>query len=957
MDAVLTNEEYLPREGTSLPSVLAARDTDGPIRGRANEQTAIADALARLRRGAGGVVVLRGASGIGKSRLLREAVRLATGSGFRVAEARTDRDARLIPLAPVMDAFGTGDRPIVDRTRFRSIARDPEARYWLLQQLQDDLERAASATGVVVAIDDLQWCDTTTLAVLRSLTRRLADVPVLWVLAVRTEDEDPSVAATVHDLATKGRVLDLGPLDVDATAAMVADLLGAEPDRTVLQAADRAENTPLLVVELVRGLVEEDLLDFADGTATMPRPGLPVTFGASVRRTLRQLSRPTQQVVQVGAVLGRAFTVQALAALLERPVHRLLPEVQEAIGAGVLVDEGQRLAFRHDVIREAAESMIPLAVRDVLIRQGAEELLRQGVEPLSVASRIAAVAEPGDLRAADLLRTVAIELAETDAEQASVLALRAADLARGTPSMPSVVADVLPLLWHSGRVADARALMEDVGGQLEPEDDARLRLALARLQTETSASDALHSVEAALRLPGVSAGLRSRLLALRALNLAHSGRHEDLRTALESTGTEPDPAARATFEASASVLAFNEARFTDATRLITSAMSRMAGLERSSTTWLPEGLWVAFLANSLGETERAARIAEANAIETRSNHLARAMASWMMLRTRVLFDLGALEDAKTLAESVLDLAEDLELGGFAALTAGAVLFRVALAQADRAAVERYRHFADALRSDPTFERAGTWLLVLEADACGAADDAVALSEAAWRTLEDPVSSMSSPADFSDDVHLVRIALRGGRLDRVARIEDVARRRAEANPENDLCAGIWLHVHGLVHESAESLRQAVARLRSVSRRLVLAAALEDLGQLARPESLAEAVEAWQESARLCNEAVATRDAERVRRRLREAGVTYRAATTEQAVTGLTARELQVVERIAAGLTTQQIASDLFISTHTVISHVRHVYTKWGVSSRRELTARFSDQSTAALRSRTPAPLVR
>lgn len=140
--------------------------------------------------------------------------------------------------------------------------------------------------------------------------------------------------------------------------------------------------------------------------------------------------------------------------------------------------------------------------------------------------------------------------------------------------------------------------------------------------------------------------------------------------------------------------------------------------------------------------------------------------------------------------------------------------------------------------------------------------------------------------------------------------------------------------------------------------MLAAALEDLGRLVHDEgaagagppgaanaaasaaAVAEASEAWQESARLFHDAAANRDAERVRRRLREVGVVYRSSAPDRTVTGLTARESQVVERVAAGLTTQQIASDLFISTHTVVSHVRHVYTKWGVSSRRELAARFT-----------------
>ncbi|MBO9050408.1 ATP-binding protein [Curtobacterium flaccumfaciens] len=949
MAAVLTDEELLPRgDGVSVP-VSAVPSNRLPIRGRSIEQALVADAVAGLARGAGDVLVVRGAAGVGKSRLLEDVVDQATAAGLRVAVGRTDRDARLIPLAPIMDALGAGPRPISDRVRLSAVTLDPEARYWLLQQLQDDLERAAASDGVVVVVDDLQWCDTTTLAVLRSLSRRLADVPVLWVVAVRTEHQDPPVTATVDELAATGRLVDLDPLDEQATAAMIADLVGATPDGSVLRAARRTEHIPILVAELVRGLVDEGLLTIVDGVATMPGAALPARFGASIREGLRRLSKPTQQLVQVGATLGRSFSVRSLSAMLDQPVQRLLPGLQEAIEAGVLVDDGTDLSFRHDVLREAAESMIPAAVRDDLLRQAVDELLRQGVPPVSIAARIATVAQRGDVRAAEVLRTVAIDLASTDPTEAGALALRAADVAHGTPALPGIVVDVLPLLWHSGRTAEARALLDDLQGRLAPEDDARLHLTLARLQTEGSTPEALRTVESALALPGVSAGVRSRLLAVRALNLAQAGRHADLATALrEARATvdgDADPVAVATFEASASVLAFNEGRFADATQAITSAMSRIAATGGSSSTWLPEGLWVAFLAGALGETDRAGRIAEANAIETRRNHLARPTAAWMMLRTRVLFDQGRLEDAKTSAESVLDLAEDLELGQFAALTAGTVLFRTALLQGDRSAADRTRHFAEALHADPAFARSGSWLLALEADAHGDVRAAVDRSEVAWRSLEEPIASMSSPADFADDVHLARIAIRGGRRDRLERIERVARLRATANPDNDLCGGTWLHVHGLVHDSVEHLGAAVERLRRVDRRLVLAAALEDLGSALRRRSVPAAVAVWREATTLFDDAGALREAERSRRHLRGVGVTVRAATADTAASGasglpgLTAREAQVVERVAAGLTTQQIASDLFISTHTVTSHVRHVYTKWGVASRRELAERF------------------
>lgn len=942
---MVTNEEYPYRGG--LPAQSTRRETY-PIRGRDAERRAVGAAVGAILDGRGDVVVVRGAPGVGKSRLLEDAHEQAVAAGLRPVIARTDRDSHLIPLAPIMDAFRAGDRPVFDRDRLGAGVLDPEARYWLLQALQDDLERAAQASGVAVFVDDLQWCDTSTLAMLRSLADHLTDVPVLWVVAVRADEPDPSLAATVTALGALGTVLDLEPLTPDATAAMVGDLLRATPDERVLETARRADNVPLLLVELVRGLLDEDLVVFDAGVASMPAPVLPTTFGASVRENLRRLGPAAQQVVQVGALLGRTFGVRGLTAMTDLTVHQLVAALQEAIHAGIIVDRGDEFAFRHDVLREVAESTIPKAVRDVLLRQAVETLLRQGVEPLSVAARIAEVAEPGDLGAVDVLLAAATDLAATDAAQASALALRAADIARPTVQLPEVVAAILPLLWQSGRLEDARGLTESLGGRMTGADDARLRLATARLQTEAAPLDALRSLDEALEHEGLGVALRVRLLALKSLNLAYAGDHETMRATLgearplaEATA---DAIATATLEASESVLAFTEGRFADATRSVTSAIRRVAGAPASASEWLPEGLWAAFLANSLGDTGRAGRIAEANAIETGNNHMARAMAMWMMVRTRVLFDQGALEDAKTLGESALDLAVDLELGSFAAATAGAVLFRIGLVQADRAAVTRHRHHVDALVANPASHLAGRWLLALEADSLGAVEAAGELTDDAWRTLGTPVASMSSPADFADDVHLLRMSLRAGAHERLADIERASCRRSERNPDNDLCAGIALQVRGLVHRSVPSLRDAVVRLRAVDRRLVLAAALEDLGCLLRSGSEAaagaEAVDAWHEAAELFHRSSATRDAERVRRRLRDTGVLFRTTVGEQLPSGLTSRELQVVERVAAGLTTQQIASDLFISSHTVISHVRHVYAKWGVSSRRALAERFT-----------------
>jgi DNA-binding CsgD family transcriptional regulator len=63
-------------------------------------------------------------------------------------------------------------------------------------------------------------------------------------------------------------------------------------------------------------------------------------------------------------------------------------------------------------------------------------------------------------------------------------------------------------------------------------------------------------------------------------------------------------------------------------------------------------------------------------------------------------------------------------------------------------------------------------------------------------------------------------------------------------------------------------------------------------------------------------------------------------------GLSSREYQVAERIAAGLTTQQIADGLMVSPHTVVTHIRHIFSKWGVNTRRAAARRFHEESAVS-----------
>src|SRR5207245_3195736 len=152
----------------------------------------------------------------------------------------------------------------------------PEQRYWLLQDVQTLLERAALRQPILLCLDDLQWADGGTVAALRALPARLASLPVGWVLAYRPGETRDDLARALEELRRGGadRVV-LRPLDARGVAEVAAGVLGAAPDAPLLAFAGRVRGNPFLLTELLAGLQEDHLVDVRSGRATLVEPRLP----------------------------------------------------------------------------------------------------------------------------------------------------------------------------------------------------------------------------------------------------------------------------------------------------------------------------------------------------------------------------------------------------------------------------------------------------------------------------------------------------------------------------------------------------------------------------------------------------------------------------------------------------------------------------------------------------------
>jgi predicted ATPase len=330
-----------------------------PLRGRAAQLAVIEHRLDRARSGAGSVVIIEGAAGMGKTTLLRAALATATAPAFRSGRGTADPIDGVVDLAPLLEALFDGDPPLFDRAALGDVHASPEQRFWLLQDIQALLERAAMDGPVLIALDDLQWADNGTAAALHTLPPRLADLPVVWLLTTRPDQGSAQVQAALAELADAGAdALLLGPLDGTAVAQVTADLLDAEPDQDLLRTAERTGGNPFLLVELIHGLQEDGIVAVKSGRATLADDRDPGRVSDDMRRRLSRMPPPAERVAICAASLGRRFSVAELAATSGLSVPELVEPIRVLLQADILADSGDRLRFGHDLIRAAVRASV-----------------------------------------------------------------------------------------------------------------------------------------------------------------------------------------------------------------------------------------------------------------------------------------------------------------------------------------------------------------------------------------------------------------------------------------------------------------------------------------------------------------------------------------------------------------------------------------------------------------------
>jgi len=912
--------------------------------GRDAELALVRGELERVADGVAAVVVVEGAAGMGKSRLLAEMVAIAGSFGIKVGVGAADPSVTVVELAALLAALFDGGDPLLDPDSLSTLHAQPEQRFWLLRDLQQLLERAALKSPLLIAIDDAQWADSGTIAALRALPMRLVGLPIAWVIALRPPREATPLVYALEQLKQEGaRTVALGPMDEDAVAQLAEDMLAAQPDQSILEQLSDAGGSPFLIVETLLGLREEERIRVVDGRVELTDDQPPQRVQERMRQRLGRLSDAASEVATVAASLGRRFTFDEVARTLGRRASDLLAPVGELLEADLLVERDERLAFWHDITREAVRVSVPVTARRALDRQAAGVLLEAGALPVEVAGQLAASAEVGDEVAIATLFDAAKTLVTTDPVTAAQFGRRALEIAPlHHPRRGENVATTAIALHIAGDSEQAMAFADRALREtLPPLQEAEVRLSIAGMFA-ISPEIRIGAGRLALNLPDLSVTTRARHLACLFHNLVTAGRIDEARAVLEETRTTvesaDDPRASFTLRMAESSLEYIDDRFDSALGLITSACRDgvLAGDDqRLRLAHLHHGEML----SAADRYEEALAIAADGLTAAQRDRQAWAYQMFETWHGRMLLRTGRLSEALAVLEGRFALEDGTRAAAVLDAAGIVALGQLAIHTGDARQARRLGKIAHVMleQGTPAVRRHARWLLALFAMAVGDAEGARDWLRASSDPGDRPILPRF-PLDITDEATLARVALTT-KDDELAHLAlRNSRRRAELNPGVASIAATAAQVRGLLEPSHADLREAVALFERTPRRLELAAALEDLGGERVAPDRDAAIEILGRSLTLYTELDAIWDARRVRRRLQELGVRRRIVTAEPEThgwTALTTSELAVARLVADGLTNREVADRLFVSPHTVNSHLRHVFSKLGINSRVEL----------------------
>jgi predicted ATPase len=296
----------------------------GSLIGRERELELLGDLLGVVRDGSAVVVLLEGEAGIGKTRLLASLSDLARERGMAVFRGAAHPLER--PFGPLVDALdlvpssgearraGIGRLLMGDELVRAGVPLAGQLQFRAVEEIIDLIEVLSDEHPLLLALDDLHWADSSTLIAVRWVLRRLTEVPLLMVATLRPSPRASDLAQLVEEAVRSGaRLVRLAPLGEGDVMALVQTELGLAPGLALAEAVRGAGGNPLWVVELLRSLSAEKLLDLTGGEAVLSGTELPDSIRQLVLGRVGELPEKTVSALRIASLLGDEFSLRDLA--------------------------------------------------------------------------------------------------------------------------------------------------------------------------------------------------------------------------------------------------------------------------------------------------------------------------------------------------------------------------------------------------------------------------------------------------------------------------------------------------------------------------------------------------------------------------------------------------------------------------------------------------------------------
>ena len=925
----------------------------GALVGRDSEIALLTRLIRELGRGRGGSLLIEGEPGIGKSALVQAAVAKAPEAGCQMFWGAGDELGQALPLLPFLDALRVREpsanprRDTIVRLLRGEVSADRGANVpaVLAEQLLALVTEQCAVQPVILVIDDLQWADPASITLWGRLARSARQVPLLMVGMMRpvpTRDDLLALRRGADD-ATR---LELTGLTAAAVADLVATMAGGKPDGNLLQLADGAAGNPLYVSELVAALARGSSLSITEaGTAELAGGSAPGSLSAAIADRLGFVAGSVRDVLRAAALLGVDFAVPDLAVVLGRSVPDLIPAVDEARAAGVLAESGQRLGFRHPLIRAALYDDMPTAVRAAWHHDAGRALAEAGAPPDRVARQLlratgvpGGAAEPMDDWMLDWLVRTADQLVGQAPGVAAEL------LARAIASSPT---DSAQYGWLSSRLADAlyrigdRAQAEQVANHAlehaaDPDVlvDLHWTLAQCRMLAGLSA-ESLATLDRALASPAISARHRARLLVLAArthLNIGEVEKAGQVATSALAESEAGDTWAMGWALHVLTIMTAVQGHLTDALPLFDRALTVTQSDPALTDLRL---LLQVNKAVTLGDLDR---YEEALAVAGQARHLADQVGTTFRLTQahgalgQLLFETGRWDDALTEVEVVPENLKEP-----AAVCCDRGIAAVISFHRGETGLAR-RHLAAAV---PHARRVGHRLITPLALGRSLDREHEGVLPEALAALTDAFDGNTEELEEFEDLlaDAVRLATQTGALSTAQALAGHAAALA-AESEIPHRQANALYCGGLLDQDAPRLLAAAERYDDASRPLLKAKALEAAaGHFVDANDRSQARMAFTSAVEVYSSLGAAADVARLQATFRAHGIRRGPhAKHRQARSGwdsLTATEIKIAAFVEEGLSNPEIAAKLLLSRRTVATHVSHILKKLDVNSRTDI----------------------